>query len=227
MTIIDQCERETTGKTADLRQGQRQHRHRRQPADPDADQGWREVPLMATLRTHNLTKSYSGRTVVKGVSLDVASSEIVGLLGPNGAGKTTTFYMTVGLTQPDSGRGRAGRARCDRRSDAHPCAQRHRLPAAGAVDLPRAHGGTEPAGNPGDHGSRRCQPPRAASRAARGAQPDAAGAGAGTHAVWRRAAARRDYARAGHLAEVHPAGRAVRRHRPDSGLRISRRSSFT
>jgi lipopolysaccharide export system ATP-binding protein len=59
---------------------------------------------MATLRTQNLTKSYGGRTVVKGVSLDVASSEIVGLLGPNGAGKTTTFYMTVGLTQPDSGR---------------------------------------------------------------------------------------------------------------------------
>jgi lipopolysaccharide export system ATP-binding protein len=59
---------------------------------------------MATLRTHNLTKSYGGRTVVQGVSLDVASGEIVGLLGPNGAGKTTTFYMTVGLTQPDSGR---------------------------------------------------------------------------------------------------------------------------
>src|SRR6266540_5932462 len=59
---------------------------------------------MATLRTHHLTKSYAGRTVVKGVSLDVASGEIVGLLGPNGAGKTTTFYMTVGLTQPDSGR---------------------------------------------------------------------------------------------------------------------------
>src|SRR6266545_2591316 len=61
-------------------------------------------PLMATLRTHNLTKSYGGRTVVRGVSLDVASGEIVGLLGPNGAGKTTTFYMTVGLTTPDSGR---------------------------------------------------------------------------------------------------------------------------
>src|SRR5205809_7695169 len=60
--------------------------------------------LMATLRTHNLTKSYNGRTVVRGVSLDVASAEIVGLLGPNGAGKTTTFYMTVGLTAPDSGR---------------------------------------------------------------------------------------------------------------------------
>jgi lipopolysaccharide export system ATP-binding protein len=59
---------------------------------------------MATLRTENLTKSYGGRTVVRGVSVDVSSGEIVGLLGPNGAGKTTTFYMTVGLTQPDSGR---------------------------------------------------------------------------------------------------------------------------
>ena len=59
---------------------------------------------MATLRTHDLTKSYGGRTVVRGINLDVASGEIVGLLGPNGAGKTTTFYMTVGLTAPDSGR---------------------------------------------------------------------------------------------------------------------------
>jgi lipopolysaccharide export system ATP-binding protein len=59
---------------------------------------------MATLRTEDLTKSYGGRTVVRGVSLDVHSGEIVGLLGPNGAGKTTTFYMAVGLTSPDSGR---------------------------------------------------------------------------------------------------------------------------
>lgn len=59
---------------------------------------------MATLRTDALTKSYGGRTVVRGVTLDVASGEVVGLLGPNGAGKTTTFYMVVGLTAPDSGR---------------------------------------------------------------------------------------------------------------------------
>src|SRR5436305_742143 len=59
---------------------------------------------MATLRTIELTKSYGGRTVVRGVNLNVASGEVVGLLGPNGAGKTTTFYMTVGLTAPDSGR---------------------------------------------------------------------------------------------------------------------------
>jgi lipopolysaccharide export system ATP-binding protein len=59
---------------------------------------------MATLRTADLTKSYSGRTVVDGVSIEVASGEVVGLLGPNGAGKTTTFSMVVGLTAPDSGR---------------------------------------------------------------------------------------------------------------------------
>jgi lipopolysaccharide export system ATP-binding protein len=59
---------------------------------------------MATLKTHDLTKAYGGRTVVRGISLEVASGEVVGLLGPNGAGKTTTFYMTVGLTAPDAGR---------------------------------------------------------------------------------------------------------------------------
>src|ERR687895_2870818 len=58
----------------------------------------------STLRTEELTKSYSGRTVVRGVSLDIASGEVVGLLGPNGAGKTTTFSMVVGLVGPDSGR---------------------------------------------------------------------------------------------------------------------------
>src|ERR687897_2460331 len=59
---------------------------------------------MATLRTEDLTKSYGGRTVVRGVSLDISSGEVVGLLGPNGAGKTTTFSMVVGLTAPDSSR---------------------------------------------------------------------------------------------------------------------------
>ena len=59
---------------------------------------------MATLETRDLTKSYSGRTVVKGVNLTITSGEVVGLLGPNGAGKTTTFSMVVGLTAPDSGR---------------------------------------------------------------------------------------------------------------------------
>lgn len=58
----------------------------------------------STLRTEELTKTYGGRTVVRGVSLTVSAGEVVGLLGPNGAGKTTTFYMTVGLASPDRGR---------------------------------------------------------------------------------------------------------------------------
>lgn len=56
------------------------------------------------LLTDNVTKSYFGRKVVQGVSVQVASGEVVGLLGPNGAGKTTSFYMCVGLTSPDSGK---------------------------------------------------------------------------------------------------------------------------
>ena len=59
---------------------------------------------MATLRTRDLTKSYSGRTVVRGVNVEIASGEVICLLGANGAGKTTTFSMVVGLTAPDSGR---------------------------------------------------------------------------------------------------------------------------
>ena len=59
---------------------------------------------MPTLRTQDLTKSYGGRTVVKGVTVGLESGEVIGLLGPNGAGKTTTFSMIVGLTAPDSGR---------------------------------------------------------------------------------------------------------------------------
>ena len=58
---------------------------------------------MSVLRVENLRKRYKSRTVVQGVSLDVASGEVVGLLGPNGAGKTTCFYMIVGLVPADAG----------------------------------------------------------------------------------------------------------------------------
>ena len=59
---------------------------------------------MKKLRADNLMKSYSGRKVVKDVSLEVNQGEIVGLLGPNGAGKTTCFYMIVGLLKPNGGK---------------------------------------------------------------------------------------------------------------------------
>ena len=58
---------------------------------------------MYLLETKNLKKSYKGRTVVDGVSINIGRGEIVGLLGPNGAGKTTSFYMTVGVIEPSSG----------------------------------------------------------------------------------------------------------------------------
>jgi len=56
-----------------------------------------------TLLIHGLKKSYGARQVVRDVSLQVESGEVVGLLGPNGAGKTTAFYMIVGLVPPDAG----------------------------------------------------------------------------------------------------------------------------
>ncbi len=58
---------------------------------------------MSVLKAVRVAKSYNGRRVVDGLSLEVAGGEIVGLLGPNGAGKTTTFQMMVGLVQPDEG----------------------------------------------------------------------------------------------------------------------------
>ena len=56
------------------------------------------------IAAQDLVKSYRGRKVVNGVSLEMKRGEIVGLLGPNGAGKTTTFYMIVGLVRPQQGR---------------------------------------------------------------------------------------------------------------------------
>lgn len=58
---------------------------------------------MALLAAKHLAKSYKKRQVIKDVSLEVNSQEVVGLLGPNGAGKTTCFYMIVGLVPQDAG----------------------------------------------------------------------------------------------------------------------------
>ena len=58
---------------------------------------------MSILSAHDISKSYKLRQVVKGLSLEIKSGEVVGLLGPNGAGKTTAFYMIVGLVAADNG----------------------------------------------------------------------------------------------------------------------------
>ena len=60
--------------------------------------------MTSILKAEHLAKSYQGRQVVRDVSLEVATGEIIGLLGPNGAGKTTCFYMILGLVKADQGR---------------------------------------------------------------------------------------------------------------------------
>ncbi|MBP9565834.1 MAG: LPS export ABC transporter ATP-binding protein, partial [Sulfurospirillum sp.] len=58
---------------------------------------------MHTLKVQQLEKTIKKTQIIKGVSLEVHSGEVVGLLGPNGAGKTTMFYMICGLIPPSSG----------------------------------------------------------------------------------------------------------------------------
>ncbi|WP_242507799.1 LPS export ABC transporter ATP-binding protein [Rickettsiales endosymbiont of Peranema trichophorum] len=58
---------------------------------------------MTHLVARNLGKAYGGRRIVRDVTIEIKSGEIIGLLGPNGAGKTTTFFMIIGLVRPDYG----------------------------------------------------------------------------------------------------------------------------
>jgi lipopolysaccharide export system ATP-binding protein len=74
------------------------------PADETAADGLLAHPPASRLVARNLMKAYGGRQVVKDVSIDVKSGEVVGLLGRNGAGKTTCFYMIAGLVPTDGGR---------------------------------------------------------------------------------------------------------------------------
>ena len=59
---------------------------------------------MSILSIQDISKRYKFREVVKNISLEITSGEVVGLLGPNGAGKTTAFYIIVGLISADKGR---------------------------------------------------------------------------------------------------------------------------
>ncbi|MBC7205446.1 MAG: LPS export ABC transporter ATP-binding protein [Methyloversatilis sp.] len=62
-----------------------------------------ETRSASRLKVERLRKKYKSRPVVKDVSFEVGSGEVIGLLGPNGAGKTTCFYMIVGLVSADGG----------------------------------------------------------------------------------------------------------------------------
>jgi len=50
-----------------------------------------------------LRKSYKKRVVIRDVSMELHSGEVVALLGPNGSGKTTSFYAIAGLVNPEGG----------------------------------------------------------------------------------------------------------------------------
>ncbi len=58
---------------------------------------------MHKLEARGLKKTIKKTPIVRGMSLEVNSGEVVGLLGPNGAGKTTTFYMICGLVESTEG----------------------------------------------------------------------------------------------------------------------------
>jgi lipopolysaccharide export system ATP-binding protein len=61
------------------------------------------TPHIHHLMAKNLSKTYQQRQILKDVSVDIRSGEIVGLLGPNGAGKTTCFYLILGIIAPEAG----------------------------------------------------------------------------------------------------------------------------
>lgn len=59
---------------------------------------------MSLIRTENITKSYTDKTVIEDINIHVDKGEIVSLLGVSGSGKTTLFHVIAGLSKPDSGR---------------------------------------------------------------------------------------------------------------------------
>ena len=171
------------------------------------------------LAVHGVEKSFVGRKVVKGVSLYVRKGEAVGLLGPNGAGKTTVFYMITGLITADHGRIELDGHDVTEPADVSARPPRHRLSAAGSLDLPRPQcRGEHPRGARGGRAQRQAARARS-QRAARGIQHHPAAQDAVDRALRRRAPPRRDRPRAGDAAELHAARRAVRRHRSDRGRR--------
>lgn len=57
-----------------------------------------------TLQVTSLSKFYGKKQVLKNLSFEMSSGEIIGLLGPNGAGKTTAFYIIVGFIKSKAGK---------------------------------------------------------------------------------------------------------------------------
>src|SRR3972149_1260633 len=58
---------------------------------------------MSALTINELSKSFGGLHVTRGVNLNVEPGERRLIIGPNGAGKTTLFNLITGEISPDSG----------------------------------------------------------------------------------------------------------------------------
>ncbi len=182
---------------------------------------WQRPMTMSRLRAEALGKSYRSRQVVKDLSLEVTSGEVVGLLGPNGAGKTTAFYMIVGLVPCDEGRIHLD----DQELTRLPMYRRAQL---GVGYLPQEASVFRKlsvednilailetrADLDDDDGA-----PRGAGIAARGVAHRPHPVEQRHEPVGRRAPARRDRARAGRGAPLHPARRTVRGRGSDFGDR--------
>ena len=199
------------------RPNRRQSQHQGPTAPPRHDR----TPRAGYLAVHSVEKSFGTRKVVRGVSIYVRRGEAVGLLGPNGAGKTTVFYMITGLIKADRGAIEL---------DGHdvtklPMYQRARL---GIGYLPQEASIFR--GLTVEQNIRAvlevvetlAQETRGRTRfPARRIQHHAPAKDAVDCAVRRRAASRRNRARARHQSELHAARRALRRHRSDRGRRHS------
>jgi hypothetical protein len=170
-----------------------------------------------------LVKVYRKRRVVNEVAVQVSQGEIVGLLGTQRGGEDDHLLHDGGADRP--GR-RGGSSVCWGSDDEDVTTCRctaaprgHRLPGAGALRLPQAHGRGERPRDPADAGISRREQRERLERAARRARHQAPAQDEGVRALRRRAAAARDHPRAGRRAEVHAPRRAVRRRRPDRGAR--------
>jgi ABC-type sugar transport system ATPase subunit len=149
---------------------------------------------LSQLRVENLAKRYKSRTVLKDLSLEIRSGEVVGLLGPNGAGKTTAFYMIVGLVKCDDGHIWLD----DQEVTDLPM---HRRAQLGLGYLPQ---------EPSVFRKLSVEDNIRAVLELRNAYPQ----WAWTKSIGRRAPPRRNCACAGDRATIHPAGRAICRGRP-------------
>ena len=132
----------------DLPKGDRYHRGRRQSTRPHANQKRREVPgddaLMATLRTQDLTKSYSGRIVRESTLMSVPGKSLA-CSGRTAPERLPRLYD--GRSHGARFRARAARrSGRHRRSDAYQGPERHGT-SAGAADLPRPYGRSRTSGD--------------------------------------------------------------------------------